>query len=146
MRISDWSADVCSSDLEGGGEEIEHDRPVPQRLLQGKGEGLAALRRVQREVGRLRALLKGRDTLCRNGGQRQAKAKRHRDLPGFHLQSSRRIRVSRNSLSVVPACANRKLAQRHEGTKEKQDARPRPRIPPFPLPFCGVEKPVPARW
>src|SRR3546814_4058385 len=112
MRISDWSSDVCSSDLvglyraagrEGGGEEIEHDRPVPQRLLQGQGEGLAALRRVQREVGRLRTLLKGRDTLCRNGGQRQAKAKRHRDLPGFHLQSSRRIRVSRNSLPVVPA-------------------------------------------
>src|SRR3546814_18832020 len=95
MRISDWSSDVCSSDLfrpgkfrdainvagghaddpraqlieaairfgeevglyraagrEGGGEEIEHDRPVPQRLLQGQGEGLAALRRVQREIGR----------------------------------------------------------------------------------------------
>src|SRR3546814_1795531 len=28
MRISDWSSDVCSSDLAG----ILHDRPVPARL------------------------------------------------------------------------------------------------------------------
>src|SRR3546814_19082645 len=35
MRISDWSSDVCSSDLEG-------DRAVPRRFVEAHGE--AALR------------------------------------------------------------------------------------------------------
>src|SRR3546814_18556606 len=51
----------------GGGEEIEHDRPLLQRLLQGKAERLAALRGAPREIGCLRPLLERRDALrCDN--------------------------------------------------------------------------------
>src|SRR3546814_17450061 len=37
MRISDWSSDVCSSDLDFGDDDRQRDRPV-DRALQRKAE------------------------------------------------------------------------------------------------------------
>src|SRR3546814_8650871 len=33
MRISDWSSDVCSSDLVGGVESVRHHHPFDQRVV-----------------------------------------------------------------------------------------------------------------
>src|SRR3546814_19401826 len=38
MRISDWSSDVCSSDLEA--REIQGQRPVQQAVLRADFEGI----------------------------------------------------------------------------------------------------------
>src|SRR3546814_7475343 len=49
MRISDWSADVCSSDLFGGGDQAALRMvPADQGLVTGNGPGLQrTLRLVQ---------------------------------------------------------------------------------------------------
>src|SRR3546814_15226242 len=52
MRISDWSSDVCSSDLDTGREAVVEAvgvRPYPPGcgLLKGEGEGIEDLRRAK---------------------------------------------------------------------------------------------------
>src|SRR3546814_1491389 len=39
MRISDWSSDVCSSDLRGGGRAVRHGNCGPPHLLRAGGAG-----------------------------------------------------------------------------------------------------------
>src|SRR3546814_13556921 len=59
MRISDWSSDVCSSDLRTGfriGIDLEHDQP--QRDAHRRGIGDAALAAfVGVELGRLKLVM-----------------------------------------------------------------------------------------
>src|SRR3546814_10300121 len=71
MRISDWSSDVCSSDLLRPGRPIaytelsEHIRtPAPERSIrfQGKGVGLARQRDSPVCVRTYASGLRGRDT------------------------------------------------------------------------------------
>src|SRR3546814_5592740 len=65
MRISDWSSDVCSSDLAGGGVRNHRERPPVQSLLrrehhdQQQHEGQAGLERA-RQAAAVVATLGGR--------------------------------------------------------------------------------------
>src|SRR3546814_11588763 len=57
MRISDWSSDVCSSDLLGAGEaerlgaELVAKGPLVEGELHVEGAGEAGLQRLQRGLG-----------------------------------------------------------------------------------------------
>src|SRR3546814_9694332 len=62
MRISDWSSDVCSSDLPGGGDDrgavlvvMEHRNvhPLPQRLLDDEAFGALDVLKVDPAEARL---------------------------------------------------------------------------------------------
>src|SRR3546814_1986359 len=48
MRISDWSSDVCSSDLEGA-----HARQHRQQQAAGEPERMEQWQRVEHDVGRI---------------------------------------------------------------------------------------------
>src|SRR3546814_7368967 len=59
MRISDWSSDVCSSDLQGGGGRLAQgqgtravgDRAAARALLDQRALGLDQVRRVGYHLG-----------------------------------------------------------------------------------------------
>src|SRR3546814_18906529 len=56
MRISDWSSDVCSSDLIAEGDVIEADRPARRLGHRDRGggrlDGAARLQEVEQPLGR----------------------------------------------------------------------------------------------
>src|SRR3546814_10945611 len=101
MRISDWSSDVCSSDLQGdaGGVEagvghrrLQHQLPLGLREVLAEG----ALRGQAEQLGR-RAL----------AGHRQAAALRQRDSIG---RTSCRVRVCQSvQISAVPLHVKHKI-------------------------------------
>src|SRR3546814_12145011 len=88
MRISDWSSDVCSSDLYARGEA--GDEPVPERE-----QGSAADDRAGRQAGRR--------TSMRFTADRQHRLGRHRHA-GRHLQMTATVQwqqTQRARLAIV---------------------------------------------
>src|SRR3546814_3862577 len=89
MRISDWSSDVCSSDL------LAPSRLVEGSELKGRGDALAGLDRLQPERGRVSdlqqdsalALLAACGRCLQPGGEETQQIVALRDLvdPQLHL-------------------------------------------------------------
>src|SRR3546814_14942882 len=66
MRISDWSSDVCSSDLSGRPSAISRP-PSSARKRSGPGEAPASSTSQARDAGRLTGRVMGAS--CRRGGR-----------------------------------------------------------------------------
>src|SRR3546814_16422220 len=89
MRISDWSSDVCSSDLEYGSAlwRVDNGRAVHQALCRGRRE-MGASRHCRDGMGGKagRAVGKGRDRIWRTPGRpvhfRQSRESRKVDVVG----------------------------------------------------------------
>src|SRR3546814_7099906 len=99
MRISDWSSDVCSSDLRDQLREADGVPPLPSHRLAGRGAGAGGdlVRRVRApvqrrpELPRLADLLRSRRVADRR--QRRRRPRRHRDPPGGGAQGLARTRT-----------------------------------------------------
>src|SRR3546814_2530815 len=101
MRISDWSSDVCSSDLLGAARGLQVpvgglvQAPGPQRVLAGHGGG-EGLRFVGRR--RLRQPRNGRQAGGKQQGrQEETQRNGHLEQPGRKMSAS-----SPMSLSQAP--------------------------------------------
>src|SRR3546814_7781992 len=66
MRISDWSSDVCSSDLGGGARRIDEERRVGRRPEGGFGDRPIRLERVECRAGHYMAFKDGKGSAVRD--------------------------------------------------------------------------------
>src|SRR3546814_10741382 len=105
MRISDWSSDVCSSDLRGEAEaphlafahRVEEELEVPQRPAE-RGEQAVQEQRGAPAIG-VRRLARPADELTRGAvaHDQEAAPDRHGDEPAAHAQAhSRQPRPQRS--------------------------------------------------
>src|SRR3546814_1433103 len=80
MRISDWSSDVCSSDLQGGIERHAHDLAVVARRADDAADGRAVAVLVLQAVARADHVARRRGNPARKlGAARVDSAVDHRD-------------------------------------------------------------------
>src|SRR3546814_17995291 len=105
MRISDWSSDVCSSDLHGRnlGHLLSHRRPDRERDLRHREQWCSWPRRDRRFVERL-----GREHQChpeRIDGIRILAIRRR--LLGLHRNRTLRSEARRVGIECVSTCRSR---------------------------------------
>src|SRR3546814_5632578 len=97
MRISDWSSDVCSSDLLAGG-RVRDARPAAVRPVRKGAIAGAAAGRSGRVPGRHRAVLRARAVRARRAGLRAATG---RGAAGGDLVAVRTEEPSTDSSNII---------------------------------------------
>src|SRR3546814_12683243 len=126
MRISDWSSDVCSSDLSGAGEQLaQHCRVVAAGAAGGGRAGLArrlAARAHVPEAGPARRRAAGaRPAHAAAAGARRRRGARARLRLGIGRRPERKSAVSGKSVSVrVDLGGRRSLTQKKTKKNKKK--------------------------
>src|SRR3546814_13850615 len=100
MRISDWSSDVCSSDLALGAHAVDDD-------FSARRDGEAAAQRNARRIGGIEAARAA--AAGQAPGQAQAQDERHRDRKRGVWGKSVSVRLSTGGVRDIKK--NRKIRQ-----------------------------------